>query len=219
MARRRSQDDRNRAAQERFRRLGMDPGPRKGAEYRWQVHRGQQQGLSRAQSYGKPRAGEASKSTLRAQGQLPSLRPQRKEPQNTTLPGGAGDIWQTTSARTTARVLRSAARTGQKVSVRLHGHDPAQGYRLRIIDGRDAGPLEHIANTLRSAGARRGTVPTANPQVQLVAKPHIFVTDRPEMIHGPGLDPGDLLAYLLAYRDFMGAWKDLFASVPLSPRN
>lgn len=226
MARRkRTQADKDRQAQDRFRRAGQPVGRLRGAEYRWrkyhagEIARAAGVELSPGQAAGKPRKGELSISELRAR---EVLRPAREtttprlpaEPRHTRLGSGA-DIYKTTSRTYMRGVLRDAERNGRVVSILITARFGPNGeIRSRRVTGYEYEIIEFIEKRIAAAKDRRRVLRAVYKTVRIIKKPEFYITTDPGSITGGGLDPEPLADYLDAYADFLAALGDLWAVVP-----
>lgn len=198
---RRSQEDRNRAAQGKLLAMGRDPGPLKGAEYRHRVATAEQRGLSPGQAVGKPRQGEKSKTELRREGQLPPLR--TRDPRRVDL-GPRGVIHTSNDRAYVMRQLRQAARDRESVEIRITARgikDGTEVTQTRILDGRQPAAVEHMFAVIDSNPPKRSL--RSESDSELVRKPSFT-------IGSTGIPAQTLIDYLDAYDDWEDALIDLW---------
>lgn len=219
---RRDMAARNRAAQQRLREMGHDPGPVKGAEYRLRKALGAQRGLSAGQSSGKPRKGERSVSELRARGEMPapSRRVRPRPPRDVEIRGSR--IVTTSDMRHLFQQIRAAAREGQRIAMRVTA-DGGEGPRTRSLagDAEQQQLVQRRAAELGTAGnhrrgrrvrARQGITAAAQTrgEVQVIPPVQMVRTADPDVLDGAGFDPDEMLDWLDTYDDPWDPWADLW---------
>jgi hypothetical protein len=211
-----SAEIRNRRAQDALRAMGVDPGPLRGADYRYRKAQGIARGLSIGQAVGKPRVGERfvrknevrqAKPRLRAQ---PSRALGQRKVTDVAGPGGKslGRIVQSSDPRFIAQQLRKAAKAGEKVAVRVTARGRG-GTRTHSLSGTTEQRVR-MADRIAAGTASQGDPDNADG-VELATKPQLtFSKSAGVFDQGQGFDPAALLAFLDTYDDMDDGWADMW---------
>lgn len=137
---------RNRRALAELKRLGVEPGPERGAVYRLRIEQGRRRGLKARVAVGKARPGiEKSIMQRRAAGTLGV--PARR------IPGGRAGVVKgrrvttSTSGAQVVRALRRARKNGTPIEVQMTADCGRQGYRTVTLGAEPikAAPIEDIS--------------------------------------------------------------------------